>query len=111
VHGPEPTKPHELGNAASVLAIRLDRHRLEGVPRMARLEKLHRRAGHLQTSKQPLRQRARLQPNPRKGYFEPPNQAISASGSLATFASLSILPCPSTTQTLEHSNDTSIPAE
>ncbi|WP_292589358.1 hypothetical protein [Mesorhizobium sp.] len=33
------------------------------------------------------------------------NQAISASGSLATFASLSILPCPLTTQTLEHSND------
>ena len=38
------------------------------------------------------------------------NQAISASGSLATFASRKILPVPSTTQTLEHSKDTSIPA-
>jgi hypothetical protein len=37
-------------------------------------------------------------------------QPISASGSLATFASRTILPLPSTTQTLEHSNDTSIPA-
>jgi hypothetical protein len=39
-----------------------------------------------------------------------PNQPISASGSLETLASRTILPLPSTTHTLEHSNDTSIPA-
>jgi hypothetical protein len=39
-----------------------------------------------------------------------PNQAINASGSLATLASRKILPFASTTHTLEHSNDTSIPA-
>jgi hypothetical protein len=35
------------------------------------------------------------------------NQAISASGSLATFASFRILPCASTMHTLALSNDTS----
>ena len=39
-----------------------------------------------------------------------PNHAISASGSLATFASRMILPSPSNTHTLDCSNDTSIPA-
>jgi hypothetical protein len=39
-----------------------------------------------------------------------PNQASNASGSLATLASRKILPLASTTHTLEHSNDTSIPA-
>jgi len=38
------------------------------------------------------------------------NQAVSASGSLATFASRTIRPVASTTQTLELSSDTSIPA-
>ena len=38
------------------------------------------------------------------------NQATSASGSLATLASRKVLPLASTTHTLEHSNDTSIPA-
>jgi hypothetical protein len=38
------------------------------------------------------------------------NQAISACGSLATLASLTILPLPSTTQMLDRSNDTSIAA-
>ncbi len=38
------------------------------------------------------------------------NQAIRASGSLATFASFTILPCASTMQTDELSNETSIPA-
>ena len=35
---------------------------------------------------------------------------IKASGSLATFASFTILPCASTTHTLDSSKDTSIPA-
>ena len=39
-----------------------------------------------------------------------PNHAISASGSLVTFASRMILPLPSNTHTLDCSNDTSIPA-
>ena len=37
-------------------------------------------------------------------------KATRASGSLATFVSLTILPCASTTHTLESSNETSIPA-
>jgi hypothetical protein len=37
-------------------------------------------------------------------------KATTASGSLATFASFTILPRPSTTQTLESSKETSIPA-
>ena len=37
-------------------------------------------------------------------------KASRASGLLATFASLTILPYASTTHTLESSNDTSIPA-
>src|SRR3984957_17465689 len=40
-----------------------------------------------------------------------PKKATRDSGSLATFASLTILPCASTTHTLESSNDTSIPAK
>ena len=39
-----------------------------------------------------------------------PNQPISAPGSLASLASRTILPLVSTTHTLEHSKDTSIPA-
>ena len=31
VHRPKPPKPHQLGNAARVVAIGLDRHRLEGI--------------------------------------------------------------------------------
>jgi hypothetical protein len=38
------------------------------------------------------------------------NKATRASGSLATFVSLTILPYASTTHTLESSNETSIPA-
>ena len=41
----------------------------------------------------------------------PRNQAISASGSLATLASRTILPAASTTQTLLSFSDTSIPAK
>ena len=40
-----------------------------------------------------------------------PKKATRDSGSLATFASLTILPCASTTYTLESSNHTSIPAK
>jgi hypothetical protein len=40
----------------------------------------------------------------------PRNQAVKASGSLATFASRTILPVASTTHTLLSSSDTSIPA-
>jgi hypothetical protein len=39
-----------------------------------------------------------------------PKKATNASGSLATFASRTILPVPSTTHTLLHSKETSIPA-
>jgi hypothetical protein len=73
-------------------------------------QQLRRKAGVPETGEQPLRQRARFEPDPRQREGLPPrSQAISASGSLTTFASTTIFPVPSTTQTLERSNDTSIP--
>jgi hypothetical protein len=54
---------------------------------------------------------ARLKSDPLHRKTERPKEATRDSGSLATFASLTILPCASTTHTLENSNDTSIPAK
>ena len=74
------------------------------------LQQLHRQPRFPHPRKKPLRQGAGLQPDPLKLKASDRNQAISASGALATLASRKILPLASTTHTLEHSNDTSIPA-
>ena len=110
MHGLEPAKTQKLGDAACVLAIRLNRHRLEGVTDTPRLKKLHLKTRFLKTSIKPLREGARLSPMRAASKPKDRKNKIKASGSLATFASRTILPVPSTTQTLEASNDTSIPA-
>ena len=71
--------------------------------RLVKLSLLHHRV-------QPLRQRPSFQPIRPSPIPSEVNQPISAAGSLATLLSRKILPFPSTTHTLEHSNDTSIPA-
>ena len=72
-------------------------------------QQLRRKASVPETGEQPLRQRARSSPIRASVKGCRRSQAISASGSLTTFASTTIYPVPSTTQTLECSNDTSIP--
>ena len=59
---------------------------------------------------EPLRQWTRLEPDPARGNARSANQRANASGSLATFASRTIHPVASTTQTLDCSSETSIPA-
>jgi hypothetical protein len=44
VNRAEPAEPHELSDAARILAIRLDRHRLERVPDVPSFEQLDRQA-------------------------------------------------------------------
>src|SRR3954452_10151129 len=110
MHGAKPAQPHQLGNAAGVGTIGLDRHGLERRAHMARLEQFHRQAGRLQLGKEPLRNGPASRPMRAMGVPWAANQAISASGSQATLASFRILPCASTMHTFTLSNDTSIPA-
>src|SRR5436190_1737787 len=55
MHRPEPAKPHQLGNAAAIIAIGLHRHGLEGIAHMARLQQLDRKLGLLHSREKPLR--------------------------------------------------------
>ena len=64
VHRPEPAETHELGNPAGIVAVRLHRHRLEGVANVPRLQKLNRKACIPHRRVQPLGQRTRLKSNP-----------------------------------------------
>ena len=82
MHRPEPAEPHRLSDTACIVPVRLHWHCLEGGVHMPRLQQLHGKP------------RARA-----KGSAL--NQAIKSSGSLKTFASRTILPEASTTQTLE----------
>jgi hypothetical protein len=66
-------------------------------------------AGLGQTSVQPLGQRAGLKADPLDRDPEFSQKRDEGVGSLATLASLTILPLASTRQTLESSKDTSIP--
>ena len=54
MHRPEPAKPHQLGNAARIVAVRLHRHRLEGITHVPRLQQLDRKTALSQRRKQPL---------------------------------------------------------
>ena len=65
VHRAEPPQPHQLRDAARVLAVGLHRHRLERVPHVPGLKQLHREPGLAHRRVQPLRQRTRLQADPR----------------------------------------------
>ena len=64
VHRAEPAEPHQLGNAARVLAVGLDRHRLVGVPHVPGPEQFDRQSRFPHARIQPLRQRSSLQPDP-----------------------------------------------
>ena len=108
IHRSKPAKTHQLGNAACVLLVGLDRHRFEGIAHVTCLKQVDDKATSNQTSIQPLRQRPRFQANLESVTSSPENQAINASGSLATIASRTIEPVPATTQTLDCFNETSM---
>jgi hypothetical protein len=110
MHRPEPIDAQKLRDAARILTVGLDHHCRKRRLHVPRLEHHHLKPGCDQTGIQPLRQRSRFEPDPRHSGLQPTEKPNQASGSLATFASRTILPAPSTTHTLLCSNDTSIPA-
>ena len=102
--GPDGTSPsHELRNAAGVLPIGLDRHGLEGIANVPRLQQLYLEPvlPHALVE----RQRPGLHPDPIRHEISSPNHATSASGSLATLASRRTFPVSSTMQTLTMSSE------
>src|ERR1044071_1809432 len=87
----KPTKPHELGDAARVLSIRLDWHRLEGVPDVTGLDQLHSKASGLHLGKEPLRERTRFQPDPCHRHLlrrKPGDQSLGLARRLRLFQDL-----------------------
>jgi hypothetical protein len=64
MYRPEPAQPHQLRDAAGIVAIRLDRHCLERLPHVPRLQQFHGKARFPHRRKQPLRQGPGLQPDP-----------------------------------------------
>jgi hypothetical protein len=85
MHRAEPAKPHQLGNALCILAIRLHRHRLEGVAHVPRLQQFDRQARVSHRRVKPLRLRSGLQPDPgdlKPERAEPGNQRLPLAGSL-----------------------------
>ena len=93
VHGAKPAQPHQLGDAAGVLTIRLDRHGLERRADMARLEQFHRQAGRLHLGKEPLRQRPRLQAHARHRCpmcGQPGDQRLRLAGHLGLLQDLTL---------------------
>ena len=66
VHRAEPAEPHQLRDPAGIVAVRLHRHRFEGIADVSRLQKLNRKARLPQRRVQPLRQRTCFKPDPLK---------------------------------------------
>src|SRR6202043_1937684 len=106
----EPAHPDQFGDPVRVLAVRLHRHRLEGIAHVPRLQKLdrkprfpHRPNNHCDSGPASNPIRSTSKPSDE-------NHPIKAAGSLATLPSRTIRPCQSTTHRLELSKDTSIPA-
>ena len=79
------------------------------VAHLARLKQLNSKTGLGQARIQPLRQRPASKPILDSVTSCRENPAINASGSLATDTSRMIEPSASTTQTLDCSNETSMP--
>src|SRR5262249_9235194 len=98
VHLLEPSHPQQLCKPTRILAVRLRCHRRQCRLHMPRLQQ----NGHCDNG--PASSPIRFTGTPSS--FK---KQTRASGSLATFASFTILPRPSTTQTLESSKETSIP--
>jgi hypothetical protein len=74
VHGTVPAHPEQLGDAARVLAIRLDHHRRERRLDVPRLQQHGLEPGAGQPGVQPLRQRPGLQPDPGQRQAELPEE-------------------------------------
>src|ERR1700757_3556341 len=103
--------PHHLCHAASVITVGLVDLRLQYRPHVPRLDTDHRQARFSKSTVKPLRQWPGFQPNPFEVVGGFVSTANSASGSLATFTSRTILPVSSTMQTLVSLTDTSNPAK
>src|SRR5680860_932156 len=103
--------PHHLRYAARIVAVRLVDLRLQHRPHVPRLDTDHRQARFSESAEKPLRQRPSFQSNPLEVQAEFVSTASSASGSLATFTSRTILPVSSTMQTLVSLTETSSPAK
>ena len=73
VHRAEPAEPHQLSDAACILAVGLDRHCLERVPDVPGLEQFDRQPRFPHACIQPLRQRSGLQSDPRHSSPRLPN--------------------------------------
>jgi len=85
MHRPEPTQPHQLRNAAGIVAVRLHRHRFERLAHMPRLQKLNRQPRFPYRRIKPLRQRPRFQPDPAQSVvqrLEPADQRSRIAGHL-----------------------------
>ena len=108
VHRAEPAEPHQPGDPAGIVAIRLHRHRLEGIADVPGLQKLNRKARLLQCRVQPLRQRPGFKP------ARPGQTAIGTRRSAPRARSLpslrTILPVAIDHANPRRSKDTSIPA-
>ena len=77
---------------------------------MPRFQKNSFKSRSLQPRMQPLRQWPSLKSYPLHNKTKRLKERNQSCGSLEIFASFTILPSASTTQTLDRSNDTSIPA-
>src|SRR5512147_77291 len=112
VDHPKPPGAHDLGDAASIVAIGLVPHRLQGRLHLPCFDADHGEARGAQAGMEPWRYNApasrptRLKVNPALL-----NAAAIAAGWLATLFSTTILPSLSTMQMLVCSNDTSSPAK
>ena len=105
------SRPHHLRHAARVITVSFVDLCLQHRPHVPRLDTDHRQTRFGKPAEKPLRQRPRFQPDPLEAVIEALRTCRSASGSLATFASRTILPVSSTMQTLVSLTDTSNPAK
>jgi hypothetical protein len=110
VHRAEPAYPDHLGKPARIFAIGLHGHCRQGRLHMTRFQQNSFKSGPASAPDAPLRQWPRLKSYPLHSKTKRSKKATRAAGSLEIFVSFTILPCASTTQTLDRSNDTSIPA-
>jgi hypothetical protein len=78
MHRAEPAEPHQLRDAAGVVAVGLDRHRLERIAHVARLQQLDRKPGLAQRRIKPLRQR-----HAQSELAEPADQGLRLARNLA----------------------------
>src|SRR6202140_5972952 len=103
--------PHHLCHATRIVAVRLVDLCLQHRPHVPRLNTDHRQTRFSESAVKPLRQWSGFQSDPLEVIGRVLSTASRASGSLATFASRTILPVSSTMQTLVSLTETSSPAK